>query len=92
MTIFNIIVILSISDKELFHFGTFRPSKKNKKIDFNWVTIAYEDKNPTIKCAEKLLYTPLQHHITHMYFIIFVHSFHYSLLLSIINRLEVYYH
>ena len=47
MTIFNIIVILSISDKELFHFGTFRPSKKNKKIDFNWVTITYEDKNPT---------------------------------------------
>ena len=27
------------------HFGTFRPSKKNKKeIDFNWVTIAYGDK------------------------------------------------
>ena len=48
MTIINIIVILSISDKELFQFGTFRPSKKNKKIDFNWVTIAYEDKNPTI--------------------------------------------
>ena len=48
MKIFNIFVILSISGKELFHFGTFRPSKKNKKIDFNWVTIAYEDKNPTI--------------------------------------------
>ena len=47
MTIFNNIVILSILDKELFHFGTFRPSKKNKKIDFNWVTNAYEDKNPT---------------------------------------------
>ena len=44
MTIFNIIVILSISEKELFHFGTFRPSKKNKKIGFNWVTIAYGDK------------------------------------------------
>ena len=41
MTIFNIIVILSIPDKELFHFGTFRPIKKNKKIDFNLVTIAY---------------------------------------------------
>ena len=48
MKIFNIIVILSISGKELFHFGIFRPSKKNKKIDFNWVTIDYEDKNPTI--------------------------------------------
>ena len=44
MTIFNIIVILSISDKELFHFGTFRPSKKNKKIAFNWVTSAYKTK------------------------------------------------
>ena len=47
MTIFNNIVILSISDKELFHFGTFRPRKNNKKNDFNWVSIAY-DKNPTI--------------------------------------------
>ena len=48
MKIFNIIVILSISGKELFNFGTFRPSKKSKNIDFNWVTIAYADKNPTI--------------------------------------------
>ena len=47
MTIFKI-VILSISDKELFHFGTFRPSKKKKKLDYNWVTIAYGDKNPMI--------------------------------------------
>ena len=31
MKIFNIIVILSISDKEVFHFDTFRPSNKNKK-------------------------------------------------------------
>ena len=48
MKIFNIIVILSISGKELFNFGTFRPSKKKKKIDYNWVTIAYGDKNQTI--------------------------------------------
>ena len=44
MTIFNIIIILSISEKELFHFGTFRPSKKNKKNYFNWITIAYGEK------------------------------------------------
>ena len=48
MEIFNIIVILLISGKQLFYFGTFRHSKKNKKNDFNWVTIAYGDKNPTI--------------------------------------------
>jgi hypothetical protein len=48
MTIFNIIIILSISDQEILYFGTLKPRKKNKKIDFNWVTIAYENKNPTI--------------------------------------------
>ena len=45
LNIIEVKTSLSISDKELLLLDQV---KRTKKIDFNWVTIAYEDKNPTI--------------------------------------------
>ena len=41
MNIFNIIIILSISDKESFHFGTECTKYKELKVDFSCITFAF---------------------------------------------------